>query len=112
MEALQRYVYNVVPQADKLHVFSSIYIHVLIILLQRIRERLITDFGVIESLCPDPRLISDSCDPSMLGGCKGEARDMMTISQYCVNPFALTTITNELKWPFPLCQCRLCFGVS
>ena len=40
-------------------------------LLQRIRERLIRDFGFIESLRPDPRLISDSCDPTMLGRCKG-----------------------------------------
>ena len=40
-------------------------------LLQRIRERLIRDFGFIESLQPDPRLISDSCDPTMLGCCKG-----------------------------------------
>ena len=40
-------------------------------LLQRIRERLIRDFGFIESLQPDPRLISDNCDPTMLGRCKG-----------------------------------------
>ena len=44
-----------------------------VIILQRIRERLIRDFGFIDHLCPEPRLISDSCDPSMLGASKGEA---------------------------------------
>ena len=42
------------------------------IILQRIRERLIRDYGFIDHLCPEPRLISDSCDPSMLGASKGK----------------------------------------
>ena len=44
----------------------------LLLIVQRIRERLVVDFGVIKSLCGDPRLISDSCEPSMFGACKGE----------------------------------------
>ena len=51
------------------HRLATLYAHWL---LQRIRQRLICDFGFIEHLCPDPRLISDSCDPSLLGGCKGK----------------------------------------
>ena len=41
-----------------------------VLLLQGIPERLIGDFTVVKSLCPDPRLINDSCDPNMLGACK------------------------------------------
>ena len=54
----------------------SVYVYACfktIVILQGIRERLIGDFAVIKSLCPDPRLISDSCDPKMLGACKGTA---------------------------------------
>ena len=45
-------------------------------MIQRIRERLTGDFATIKSLCPDPRLISDSCQPNMLGACKGIYRSV------------------------------------
>ena len=63
-----------------------------IILFQRIREQLIRDFDFINHLCPDPRLISDSCDPSMMGPCKGKDALLTTISYFDW----LTTLT---KYP-------------